>query len=62
MTPHGGKPGAPAKPASEKYQAVTVRLHPTTVKQLRKLAKRLKMSQGEIVTRALADWDRIGEA
>lgn len=47
------KPGAPAKPASEKYQAVTVRLHPTTVKRLRKLAKRMKMSQGEVVTKAI---------
>lgn len=47
------QPGAPAKPASEKYQAVTVRLHPTTVKRLRKLAKRLKRSQGEVVSMAI---------
>lgn len=47
------KPGAPAKPASEKYQAVTLRLHPAAVKQLRRLAKRLKLSQGQTVTQAL---------
>lgn len=52
-----GKPGAPAKPASEKYQAVTLRLHPATVKRLRKLAKRLKLSQGQVVTNALEAMD-----
>lgn len=52
-----GKPGTPAKPACEKYQAVTLRLHPTTVKRLRKLARRLKLSQGQLVTTALEAMD-----
>jgi hypothetical protein len=51
--PLGGKPGAKPKPAGEKYQAVTLRLHPRDVKLLRALAKRMKLSQGEMVSAAL---------
>lgn len=58
--PRAGKPGAPAKPASEKYQAVTLRLHPAAVKQLRRLAKRLKLSQGQTVTKALESLETEG--
>ena len=53
MAERAAKPGAPAKPAGEKYQAVTLRLHPRDVARLRKLAKRLKLSQGQTVTLAL---------
>lgn len=53
------RPGAPAKPVSEKYQAITLRLHPTMVKRLRKLAKRMRLSQGEVVAQALADLERV---
>lgn len=49
----GSKPGAKPKPAGEKFQAVTLRLHPRDVKLLRALAKRLKLSQGETVCQAL---------
>lgn len=54
------KPGAPAKPASEKFQAVTLRLHPRAAKRLRRLAKQLKLSQGQTVTLALERLDADG--
>lgn len=53
-------PGAPAKPPGEKYQAVTVRLHPDTAWRLQRLAQRLQSSQGEVVTALLEAAD--GEA
>ena len=47
------KPGAKPKPAGEKYQAVTLRLHPLHVKRLHALAARLGVSQGQVVSSAL---------